>query len=123
MLTTNSNPQPRVTVSSPLVTVSSGTARIGNTLAQCDGTMITFNALASFSGSTGYRSSLLYLTQNGMAVDLATALSDTTSSVVGIIPPSMPADTSAYATGYPLGLFTFSSTDGTVANLLSYRIS
>lgn len=122
MLETFGRSSPRVViVDSSTMTISAGDARVGNTFVHYDGTKATFNETASFSGATGYRNALLFLQNDGITTDMTRSLSDTTGSVTVLQNPVMA--TSGYASGYPVGMFTFYSTDGTNATLMSYRVS
>ena len=105
------------------VVVLPGTARIGNTMVPFDGTRKIFDDIADFAGdSSKYQNALLYLDNFGGFADMTRVLSDTTATLRELNLPVMPSDASnAYSRQVPLGMFTFYSSDGVHAELISYK--
>lgn len=103
-----------------MLTVLSGTARIGNTVLSYDGTRVPYENITSFDSANVYQNSLLYLQNFGDMADMTQVVSDTTTSVRALNLPELPSDsTNPYSPVHPLGMFTFYN-DGTDISLISY---
>lgn len=124
MLTTTGIHDIGIEIQDSTVVVFPGTARIGNTLVPFDGTRKTFDDIIYFAGdSNKYQNALLYLDNLSGIADMTRALSDTTSALRYLDLPVMPSDASnPYSPQFPLGMFTFYSSDGIHAELVSYEI-
>jgi hypothetical protein len=118
MLTTTKSIQFQIEISDSTVAISSGTAKIGNSLYPFTGARITYADMLNFSptDSSLYQNILLYLeAPSGLISNLTSAVSAPVPSPTNLSVPAM-ADSS----GFPISLFTLYSPDGTQANLISY---
>jgi len=125
-----------IEVNDSTVSIFSGVARIGNALIHYPGSQTTFANMLSFSGQTNkYQNVLLYLTDATATVSgelsLTSGAAYLTKSVSlpvttqrELTIPALPIDAGfsvpSYARGFPLGVFTLYSTDGTQGTLQSY---
>lgn len=120
MLQTFVNNQFSSVVSGSTITVLPGTAKVGNTLAPFDGTSMQVGQISGLSGHPNqYQNALLYLEMpdaTATGIDMTSALSATSSSIAGLVIPQM-----ANSNGFPVGLYTFFSADGTSSQLISYK--
>lgn len=117
MLTTSKSLQFQIDITDSTVAISSGTARIGNSLYPFMGARTTFANMLEFgpSDSSKYQNILLYLDAPGMAPNLTSSVSSPVPSQAQLSIPAM-SDSS----GFPLSLFTLYSPDGTRGTLVSY---
>lgn len=98
------------------INVQAGTARMGDKPIAFRGGSIAYNDMISFGGdSSKYQNSMLYLQNIEDTADMTKSVSDVADSTMGLGYPSYPD-----ATVHGLGLFTFWSSDGTVAELIDY---
>jgi len=109
-----------VQVTDTTVAIGSGTARINNALYSYDGTMVGFNSMVTFGGDASkYQNVLLYLQDVGGMVDMTRSVSAMASSISTLDNPGMDAS-STWSGNYPVGRFTFYTSDGTTPQLVSY---
>lgn len=104
------------------VTVLPGTARIGNTIINFDGSSAPFERITDFVGvDTEYQNTFLFLTDFNGVADMTRSSSDVTSALSALGSPILPTDATYpyYSPDFPLTELTFQSTDGTLS-LLSY---
>ena len=109
------------------VTVLPGTARIGNTLINFDGSSAPYERITDFLGvGTEYQNTLLFLTDFNGVADMTRSSSDVTSALHALESPVLPTDSSNpyYSPDFPLTELTIQSSfpDGTnqTYELLSY---
>ena len=118
MLTSTKSIQFAIEIQDSTVAVSSGTARIGNSLYPFTGVRTTYARMLAF-GSTdrsSYQNILLYLeAPSGLTPNLTRSASAPVPSLANLSIPAM-ADSS----GFPISMFTLYSPDGTQASLISY---
>jgi hypothetical protein len=117
MLNTTASLQFQIDITDTTVAISSGTARIGNSLYPFMGARTTFANMIEFgpSDSSKYQNILLYLSARSSAPNLTSSWSVPASNIAQLNNPSMPD-----SSGFPLSLFTLYSPDGTQAFLVSY---
>ena len=117
MLTTTKSIQFAVEVQDSTVAISSGTARIGNSLYPFTGARTTYANMLAFgpTDNSSYQNILLYLEAPSGAPNLTRSVSNPVPSLANLSIPAM-ADSS----GFPISLFTLYSPDGTQASLISY---
>ena len=122
MIQTNNKNSLNLEISNSSVSVFPGAARLGNILYPYRGGLLSFNQMTHFGGdSSKYQNSLLFINPLGSSADLTTALSATASSIRELTLPTLPSDsTNVYSTGYPLGMFTFYTPDGSNSQLVTY---
>lgn len=120
MLTSYNNNQLSIEVLDSTVYVLPGSARIGNTIMPYDGSKITFEQMGTFSDSSKYQNSLLYLEDFFDAVDMTRAVSSEVGTLAELTYPVMGPD-GTYSFGHPVGLFTLYSGDGTDISLIDYK--
>ena len=117
MLTTTKSIQFAIEIHDSTVAISSGTARIGNSLYPFTGARTTYANMLAFGpmDSSSYQNILLYLEASSKVPNLT---SSTSSPVPSLVNLSIPAMTDS--SGFPISLFTLYSPDGTQASLISY---
>jgi hypothetical protein len=117
MLNTFQNNQFQILLSDSTVTLTSGLARISNSLIPFDGTTMVTNDMANISAGY-YQNVLLFLERpdaSSSGVDMTSAVSEMTTSIGSLRSPVMPS-----SDGYPVGLITMYSSDGTANQIVSY---
>lgn len=117
MLTTTKSIQFAIEIQDSTVSVSSGTARIGNSLYPFTGAQTSYSNMLAFgpTDNSSFQNVLLYLEAPYGAPNLTSSASTPVPSKVGLSIPAM-ADSS----GFPISLFTLYSPDGPQASLISY---
>jgi len=126
----------QIEITDSTVVIMPGVARIGNALVSYPGGMTTFDRMLTFSGDTSkFQNVLLYLsdstdTVSGVipltpgAVFLTKSVSSPVSTQRELTIPSLPIDAGfpspSYARGFPIGIFSLFSPDGTQGTLISH---
>jgi len=117
MLSTRVPSDVMVRISDSTVIFSPTTARIGYALMPYSGGTVTFTSATDLVGAPGYQNTLLYLSKNpSVSLNMSRSSSAVVSTQVALTNPTM-----SDSTGYPMGLFTFYSADGTSIQLVDYR--
>jgi hypothetical protein len=105
------------------VLVDGATIRVGNQAMDFQGGNIRFSEMVNFGGdASSYQNSVLFIQNIGGQADMTAATSSTEDSLVELEYPVLPTDaTNPYSPVYPVGQFTFYSSDGTQTSLISYN--